>query len=400
MQKQDYPREFHYRLIPVKPGRAWVLFTLLSMVLPLLMLFAIGGLDVFSGDSGQPLLSPLEQAVLIAMLLALVVMLGFAIWEARVARLRVDESGLRCDPPQVNGRTTATPYPWRLGWSDVKRAVLYLPPSRTRGGLRAWAQTTLALESQGKEYRLALLYWESPREPFDRRMPILPWRVRSKLESMARSHPLLAALEARGISVEVEALTSRVMHQIGRRGRAQRDEAEAAGHVDLLAYPGLVALLGVMVLMLAFAALHYLVLPPLRAMWHTGFWIPLLGGLGTFVLAAAIAARAPVRERLAVAALIGALGAALWTPAELRLLAMRNGAGVDVPYVATQPGVFAPQAGSYPVIDLRDLEIPEYWSTYPPGAEHPFRILSVGKGRYVLLMAPLFQRTRAFYDAE
>ncbi len=391
-------REFRYIQMPIRMSHGYSLLTLLG-ILPFLPVVLDQGWELLFTPEGDLRLSAVEQIILLGGPLLLAAIMGFAVWAAGRAGLRVDANGFQCDPPLNSSVTEVTPHPWRLGWSAINRAVLYLPPARERSVIK-WVKAVLCLQTGDRKYCLPLLYLDPRNAPIDRRLPFLPSRMRRKVRTLLLEHPLLAMIEAKGVPLHVEDLDRQTRRRLKRNARKRKQEARTAGQVDLLGQPSTILLLGVLSVLGLFLAMHYMVLPPVRPLWEPALWLPVLGGVAAFLLAAVVAARVRTTERFALAAMVGVATALVWNPAELRLQLSGQGPGEVLPYVAMEPALFVPQQGDYPVIDLRDVDVPEYWNAYPAGAEHPFHVLALGQERFVLSLGPLFERTQAFYANE
>lgn len=153
-----------------------------------------------------------------------------------------------------------------------------------------------------------------------------------------------------------------------------------------------------MVVLGSAAALHFVVLDPIRPLWAPQPGPLLLVGAGVFAVAALVAHRAPVRERMALALLLGALSAALFHPFHARALVLAAGSSETVSYQLIEAGRFRSLDADYPAMNLSNIDIPEYWRSLAPDSDHEFEIYSLGNDRYVLDLAALYERTRAFYE--
>lgn len=118
------------------------------------------------------------------------------------------------------------------------------------------------------------------------------------------------------------------------------------------------------------------------------------------ILAATVAWKlghgSPTVERVVVGALTVAACVAATYPATLRLNATTAEAKV-VMYLSAGAGRFEAPDERLPSIDLSGEDVPEYWSLYPHGAEHPFTLLQGDADFYQLEMGPFHERTRQFY---
>lgn len=94
--------------------------------------------------------------------------------------------------------------------------------------------------------------------------------------------------------------------------------------------------------------------------------------------------------------MVAALTAAIY-PGILRYNAM-TADPQQVQYRAVGEGQFESTIPGFPEIDLRKLNVPEYWSEYPEGSEHEFDLMRGNGGFYQVDLRPVFARTREFYS--
>ena len=119
----------------------------------------------------------------------------------------------------------------------------------------------------------------------------------------------------------------------------------------------------------------------------------------TFALGLWIARAAPGRERAVVALLLAVAAGGLWHPLSLRVLSLTGESPRTVEYIVDTPGRFVPVDSDYPVIDLGNLRVAEYWQSLRRGQSYRFELQRVAGDRWVLRLGPFFERTRAFYSS-
>jgi hypothetical protein len=391
------PRRFRYRLSPVNMRRGlWV------VAVSLLIFLALGFLA--SESLTETLLEDLRQQPGWALALTIVgiAVLTFLIFRivrmAGEASLVADGDGLRCSPHPHHGSRRWLRYDWALPWSAIDRAVVQRPDEKAQH-IQSWINTTLTLETAEGDYSLPLLLWEPEDDRLDR-PDLMAFRPGKRLHALTESHPLIGHFEHHGIEVAYRPLGWRGRWGLGGKDAQRPEDADRRGPVDLFAYPVLVAMLGFMALLAVVAALHFTVLPPIRALWSPEWGSIVLLGSVVFAIAALAPTSAPVRERTVVALLLGATVAGLWFPLSVRTQALLAGPPDTVAYIVGEPGLFEPLDPGYPSVDLTDLDIPEYWESLAPGASYTLELKRVGESDWVLRLGPVFERTRAFYEAQ
>jgi len=279
---------------------------------------------------------------------------------------------------------------WQVGWEEI-RCVHVIPPRRKaklrgrRGAAQRLGWYRLAVDTDRRTVRLNPFPWFVRGGP-DHRLGLREISAlgRADIEQALERTPLVQALRARGFEiVEAEAGTS---------------SAPDAGF-DLARHPGMLALLAVLFAAGGYALVdiaftgHY---APLGAI---PWWPFLAVAVPAILLAEMLGRGAPRAERVAVGGLaVAALVVAVY-PGMLRVNAATAEARV-VEYVATAPGRFDPPIGSLPPIDLAQPKLEDYWAQYPSGSHHPFTLLLGAGGFYQLDLAPLYVRTRAFYERQ
>lgn len=370
------------------------------VVLSLLVFLGLG--FVASESLGQTLLEDLRRQPVWALALALVGIVALVILIARILRLAdhawllAESDGLRCSPHPHHGPRRWLRHDWELPWSDIKRAVVQRPGRRAQQ-VQNWVNTTLTLEAADGDYSLALLLWDPVEAPLDR-PDLMSFRPAKRLHALTESHPLVEHLERRGIEVVYRPLGWRGRWGLGRPDDNPPEAGDAAKPVDLLSYPALVVMLSIMGVLGVLAALHFLALPPLRALFSPAWGLIVLVGSLSFALGFWLSGSVPARERGVVAFLLALAVGGLWHPLTLRISAMFGPAPETVSYIVDEPGRFLPLEPTYPDVDLRDFEIPEYWASLEPGQSYPLVLQRAGEDRWILRLGPVFDRTRAFYE--
>ncbi|RFF30695.1 hypothetical protein [Wenzhouxiangella sediminis] len=388
------PTRFRYRLSPVNMKRGlWIVFVSLAVLI---------GLGMLGSESlGETILEDLQEqpawalgAALVG-IVALVALIGRIVSLAREAWLTVDSSGIQCSPHKHHGPRNWLRQDWQLPWSAIDKAIVQRPGPKAQH-VQSWINTTLTLESGQGQHDLALLLWDPVDDPLER-PGLTAFRPGTRLHEMTETHPLIRHLEQRGIEIDYQPLGFRGRWGMGKPSEDRPEAGAGDAPVDLFNFKSLVLMLSLMGAIAVAAALHFMVLPPIRPLWSPAWGMMALAGSAVFLAGALLPRAAPVRERTVVALLLGATVGALAHPLSVRLEAMTAEAPQTVDYVVAAPGVFEPIDSGLPALDLSDLEVPEYWNSLPDGEIHPFDLQRTGESRYVLRLGPLFERTRAFY---
>ncbi len=399
MDKHSYvpTRRLNYRLSPVELGGS---FWLLGVGLPL----AIAALVIML--PGETAWQALEETVAeiptaIWMILPLAVigslaLLAFYRRQAQEAWLELDDTGIRCRPPGHHGRRFWTRHEWRLRWDEIHSATLYRPASSANEP-QHWVNTTLALDTTTGSYRLGPLHWECATDPMDRPGLLAGRKLGKRFDALLRQHPLVSALEHKQVDLQHEASSWRAGRKLSRQNHRQQAEAEAAGHIDLLAYPSARIVLGVMLLAAVLALFHFMLLPPLRALWPMPVTTALLAGTLAGIGAWQLTRRMPGRERSALSVMLAVVVALCWHPLGTRTDVLLNGEPEPVTYTVAERGLFNPIDSRYPTLNLTDLNIDEFFDSLEPGSDFEFILVRTGNERYALSLAELYEHTRAFY---
>lgn len=388
------PTRFRYRLSPVRMRRGvWVVVACMVPLLILITLAADASLveTILEDIRAQPVWA--VALVVIGIVLLALMMVRIASM-ARDAWLVTDSDGIRCSPHRHHGPGWLR-HDWQLPWSSIDKAIVQRPGPKSHR-LQSWFFTTLTLESKGRRYDLALLNWEPLDEPLER-PDIMALRPGKRLHRMTETHPLILHLEQRDIPLEYRPLGFRSRWGLD-KPRADRSDRDGEVPVDLLSYPSLAIMLALTGGLGVAAALHFTVLPSIRALWPPNYGMLALAACTVFALAAMLSRAAPVRERTVVALLLGVTVGLLAHPLSVRLHSLTSDDPALAEYLVESPGRFRPLDVRHPPIDLSDLDIPEYWNSLSEDAVHPFELQAVGEGRYILRLDRLFERTRAFYS--
>ncbi|MDZ7791743.1 MAG: hypothetical protein U5L08_14865 [Xanthomonadales bacterium] len=387
---------FRYRLSPVNMRRGlWVVLG------SLFVLLAIGALA--SESLSETILEDLQKQpvwALVAAVTGVVVLTVLLVRIARMARdawLVVDNEGIRCSPHKHHGPRQWLRHDWQLPWSQIERAVVQRPGEKSHH-LQSWINTTLTLESPRGAHDLALLHWEPVDDSLER-PALTAFRPGKALHALTESHPLIRHLEQRGIEVAYRPLGFRGRWGMGKSSSDRPDAQDSEGPVDILAFKSLVIMLSIMGLLGIGAAAHFTVLPSIRPLWSPDYGLLVLAGTAVFALGAMLSRAAPIRERTIVALLLGASVGLLAHPLSVRLQSVTGDEPLVADYIVDAPGRFQPVQADYPALDLSDLDITEYWNSMPEGAVHAFELQKVAEDRYILRLDPLFEQTRAFYEA-
>jgi hypothetical protein len=388
------PTRFRYRLSPVNMRRGlWIVLASLALLL------AIGG---FASESlAETILEDLQKQPAWALAAALIGSVALVVFVARIysmARdswLVVDSEGIRCSPHRHHGPRSWLRHDWQLPWSAIDKAVVQRPTASAHH-VQSWINTTLTLESDQGRHDLPLLLWDPVDDPLDR-PELMNFRPGKRLHAMTESHPLIRHLEQRGIEVEYQRLGFRGRWGMGKPSADRPQTASGEAPVDLLTFKSLVVMLSLMGILGVAAGLHFMALPPIRALWSPSYGALALAG-SVVAAAAALASRsAPVRERTVVALMLGLTAGLVAHPLVVRFQALTGEEARPVDYIVQAPGRFQPVDAGNPALDLSDLDVPEYWNSLSAGEIHRFDLQQVDEDRFILRLGPLFERTRSFY---
>ncbi|RFF27921.1 MULTISPECIES: hypothetical protein [unclassified Wenzhouxiangella] len=388
------PTRFRYRLSPVNMRRG--LWVVLGSFAVLLLVGELVSGDLFS-EILEDLLNQPAWALALGSVasLALIVLIARIVSMAKDAWLVVDTEGIRCSPHKYHGPRTWLRHNWQLPWSAIERAVVRHPGPKAHH-VQNWINTTLTLESAQGRHDLGLLHWDPVDDPLDR-PDLMAMRPGKQLHALAETHPLVRHLEQRDIEVEFESLGLRGRWGMGKpaadRPNAKNDDAP----VDLMQFKSLVLMLSLMGAIGVAAALHFMVLPPIRALWSPNYGLSVLLASLVLVAGALLASAAPVRERTIIALLLGLMSGLLFHPLSVRWQALTGPPAEPADYIVEAPGRFQPVDARHPAMDLSDLNIPEYWASLSAGDVQPFDLQTAGGDRYILRLDSLFERTRDFY---
>lgn len=389
------PTRFRYRLSPVNMRRGlWVIAGSVAVI------FAVG---MFASEGlAETILKDLQKQPAWALALGLVATAALIVLLVRIASMAkdawlvVDTEGIRCSPHKHHGPRHWLRHDWGLPWSAIERAVVRRPGPKAHH-VQNWINTTLTLESTQGRHDLGLLHWDPVDDPLDR-PDLMTWRPGKRLHALTETHPLIRHLEQRNIEVEYDSLGIR--GRLG-MGKPAADQPVAKGNdapVDLMAFKSLLVMLLLMGAIVVAATLHFTLLPPIRPLWSPNYGLLAFIGSMVFIAGVLLASAAPVRERTIVALLLGVLSGMLFHPLSVRWQALTGPPAQTADYIVEEPGQFVPLDVNHPVLDLTDLEVPEYWNSLSGGATHPFDLQHVDEGRFILQLDSLFERTSHFYS--
>lgn len=384
---------FHYRLSPVRLGRGLGVAALGILILIVAAELLIDGAPGLLDGLGK--LPPATVLVVLIGMGALIGLLVFVKRQAADAYLTVDDQGLECRPHRYHGARYWTRTRWRSEWQSIQRVLIYRPESKA-ASIQSWMMATMVVHTDQEEYRLGYMHWEPEGQALDR-PDLTAWRVGKRLSALSESHPLIKLLQGRGIPVRFEPLNFRAMRKLSRGPRQRPARLDQEAPVDLLSYRSLQLMLGACLVLVLAAAMHYILLPPLRPLWSPEYGVAVFAGALVCMAGFFMATRPPVRERAVVAVLLGALVGALWHPLSLRTSVLWQGESETVAYRFQSPGRFEPPAPGFPDVILDDLDIPEYWESLGPGEEHEFVLIRISGERFVLSLTEFFDRTSEFY---
>lgn len=317
------------------------------------------------------------------LLAILVPLAALALMMQRVSYLRITPAGIEAHIPKwlglgLFGLSTGD---WQVPWDSIRTVRLLAGKRRGKPALDV-AGYRLIIETGRGQTRLSPFVWVLPDSP-DHRLAfreLFRPRVFDAARVIERA-PLVQALRARGIEFSQEEIAS---------------EKVPAGY-DLAKHPGMVAQLallfvaGIYALLDTFFLGSFMALEPLP----TGpFVIATVAGA---IIAWASGRGAPARERWVVGVLmVAALTAAVY-PSLLRFNAL-TAEPQELTYRAVDEGQFKSTTPGFPDIDLRKLNIPEYWAEYPEGSEHEFDLIHGAAGFHQVDLRPVYARTREHYS--
>lgn len=270
---------------------------------------------------------------------------------------------------------------WRISWESI-RSVQLVPrkptgkPALDIGGYR------LVIETDHEQTRISPFPWILVGGQ-DHRLRFRELLRPKKLDAakVIERAPLVQALREQGIEISSE----------------QTPLEQAPAGFDLARHPGMVAQLallaiaGIYAIADAFFIGAFMPLEPLPA---GPFVVATVVGA---VVALALGRGAPSRERWVVGLLLAAALTAAVHPGMMRYNAM-TAAPQQVNYRAVGEGQFESTISGLPEIDLRGLDVPEYWLEYPAGAVYEFVLLRGNGGFYQVKLGPVYEATREFYS--
>ncbi len=393
-------RRLRYRLSPVELKGSVLL---LAVGVPLAMAAL---LFMLPGDAGRQALeetfAEIPATLWLALPLAIVgslALFDFYRRQARAAWLEIGDTGIRCRPPAHHGRRFWTRHEWQVDWKEIESATLYRPDANCNEP-QHWVNTTLALETATGSFRIGLLHWDCASNPPERPGLLDGRKTGAKFDALMCQHPLMQALQHRQVELKRKTTGWAAFRQLSRQTRQQQNEAETAGHVDLLTYPSAQVILGLMLLAGVLALFHFMLLPPVRPLWTAPIASALLVGVVSGIGAWQLTRRMPARERTALSAMLAIVIALCWHPLGVRTEILLNGEAKAVVYAVEDRGLFYPIDSRYPVLDLSDLNVGEFFDSLETGSEFEFMLIRVGHERYALSLAELFEQTRAFYGTQ
>ena len=290
-------------------------------------------------------------AALILFVAAFLAQLAYVARARRLERLIVDESGIRYRSPLPAGLQAVQPG-WSLAWSAIGKASLRR--SRlVRGPLAV--ELVLAPAGGGPERVLRPHQWVDPR---DMQAPLVGLVEKHVAHFESNQEPPGFALE-----------------------RHPRTLAAITLIFALLAYAIADPLLGTET---------YAASPPLGINLVAGFVAALLAW--RWLQAGAV----PAPESAGVALLIGCVLVGALYPGLLRVNQLTDRDGLAAhPYALAPDLSLRPLERELPV--LRFPRFADYWSHFPPGSLHEFRLRRGGLGFWQVDMAPVNEAMRAWY---
>jgi hypothetical protein len=303
----------------------------------------------------------------------------------RLAYLRLSSYGMEGYVPKwmglgFSGLSTGR---WRIPWEAI-RTVRLLPgkmigkPAMDLRGYR------LVIETDPGQTRLSPFSWLLRGGP-DHRLTFreaLPSK-KSEVAELIERAPLIQVLRMRSIEISTDEIVP---------------EKESTGY-DLAKHPGLVVQLVLFFVAGLYALIDAFIINPFKVLEPLPTEPFVVVGLVGVVLAFVLGKGAPIMERSIIGVMMAATLMAAVYPGLLRLNAM-TAEPKEIRYRAVGTGQFVSTTPNLPALDLRSLDVNEYWSQYPDGTDHEFVLLRGAGGFYQVDLQPLYDRTRDYYSGK
>lgn len=379
-------QRFRYSASILKKSHLFaVLGSLLAFILGSLLLLELPNLSDL--DFSQLFLDEHGNTPFQLQLFAVVLLLGTIVALAqRQVRVELDSESLTIHIPRLTslGLMGLTTGDHRIPIGTIKSVEL-TPVTGIRNVAQAIQQSRLSIVTDRQTYRL---------QPYnflreggsDHRMGFSGafGKSKSKVETLINDAPLVQALSGVASSAK---FTSTPVDRTG----------PLAKHFNLLKHKGMIIQLILLVGLGTYALVDYLLLTNYLVVGGMPIWPFIAGALLAGVLGVQLGKGAPPLERLGLAVLLGIMAAVAIYPGEQRYTLVTSSKPMAITYRMTEAGYF--EHARYPTIDQRQSSIPEYWQSLPLGENHTFSLYESGQGFALIDMAPVYEKSRAFYLA-
>lgn len=321
----------------------------------------------------------------VMMLIALAIGIMVA-WANHQVSLELTGDTLKLHIPRLTGlgMMGLTTGDHRIPLSSIQRVEL-IPATGSRNMAQAINQSRLNLVTAKQTVRLQPCNFLRKDGP-DHRLGLggAFGKPKARIETLLAEAPLAQALTA---AVGEEKLTSESTERSG----------PLADHFNLLHHRGMVALLILLTALGVYALVDYLMLTNILVLGNLPLWPFVSSALITGVIGIRLGKGAPAAERLGVTALLVLAAAAATYPGIQRYTLMASEPAETVEFEVAETAYFV--SDRYPAIDQRQSNITEFWQQYEPGTGYPFRVYPPVIGFALVDLEPVYQRSRAFYQA-
>jgi hypothetical protein len=367
----------------------WILLGLLLLVLLPFLLIAL----MADGEAGfgEALKEEMAEDWRLWVIVVAVPVAAVFYWVTiRYERLTVTSLGLEYRSP-LRGPLAFLHFlkpDWRLSWTEIRSASLRkgmkIPRSRAH-------QRELVLDCRhGEERKLVPYAWyASPDEAGLTLGDVINLRDERYLEAVEQS-PLYRAMSAQGL-LEDNSVS-------GEETPPEGPLAELpGGSFDLTGHPGMLAVLGSLVLVGGYALLDGLFLSPWRYLEAPPAGILVAAGVLALVAAAFVTRSAPRLERWSVSALCALAAAGAAHPGMLRVNAATDADGASAyRYRQVETGRF--ESVDRPGMpELVFTQGREFWEHFPPDAEREFTLARGKFSFWQLDLDEVREAQRRFY---
>ncbi|MEX2475980.1 hypothetical protein [Marinobacter sp.] len=318
-------------------------------------------------------------------LLALCLLLGCVVaFVNRQVWLELDSENLTLHIPRLTGLGLMgfTTGDHRIPLNTIRKIELN-PVTGFRNMAQALQQSKLSLVTDRRTYRLQPYHFSQQGQP-DHRIGIGSafGKPKTKVEALIKEAPLVRALSR--ISGNAD-FTSTPTDRTG----------PLANHFNLLKHKGMVLQLILLAGLGTYALVDYLLLTNYLVAGDLPLWPFVSTALLAGVLGVRLGKGAPRAEHLGLAAVLCVVASAATYPGLQRYALMASPDPLSATYDRTEAGYF--EHSHYPAINQRESNIPEYWQSLPSEEVYTFFLHESGLGFVLVDMAPVYEKSRAFY---